>query len=220
MAVKQELVTGRTSDGVELDGIWYESEPSRLGALFIPGRAQNFYTGVVRWLAPFLAERGIPSLALNTRDHDHAEVDGIPAGGLDLEAGLEILASRGCTRYLLAGISYGSNKAALYLPHAAIQPAAVLLGPVGGIKSYLPDLWGQVLASVGNLAAPLLVLQAGADEYIPEPEVAGHELISAAARCHSSRLDIVAGANHGFVAHKEEVRRIVGDWLGASLAMH
>ncbi len=215
--MKQELITVRTSDGVNLDGCWYQGTSSGLGALLIPGRAQNFYTSVVRWLAPFLAEQGIPSLALNMRDHDHAEIDGIPESGLDLEAGLAFLASRGCDRYLLAGISYGSNKAALFLRQASSQPAAVLLGPVGGIKSYRPDLWGQVVDCLRGMTAPLLVLQAGADEYISEPEPAGREMVAAAVASRSTRMAVVAGANHGFSEHKEEVKTIVSDWLKTSL---
>lgn len=207
-----DLITVRTSDGVALDGAWYPATGVEIAALLIPGRAQNFYTSVVRWLAPMLAKHGIPALALNTRDHDHAEIDGIPAGSRDIAAGLDFLAARGYPRYLLAGISYGSNKAALFAPQAGPELAALLLGPVGGIKSYRADVWAQALDGLGHVTAPTLILQAGADEHIPQPELAGEEAAAAASGA-DVQLVVIPGADHGFSAHEEEVEEVLTRWL-------
>jgi len=214
-----ELVAVTTVDGVELDGAWYRGAPSQVGALLIPGRAQNFYTSVVRWLAPFLAGRGIPTLSLNTRDHDHSEIDGVPASVQDIEAGLAFLKAQGCTQPLIAGVSYGSNKVALYVAQANQQPLGVILLSVGGIKLYRPELWADVLAGLGCLTAPLLVITAAGDEYMKDTHIPGQEMVAAAARSKSAVMTAVEGANHGFSQHKEEVKRIVGKWLEEEIGL-
>jgi pimeloyl-ACP methyl ester carboxylesterase len=210
-----ELVTVKTQDEVYLDAAWYPNPDTRLGVILIHGKGQNFYTSVARWLAPYLSTMGFSSLALNMRDHDHSEIDGLSGAVQDIDAGVRFLVQQGIKKYLLVGISYGSNKAALYLSEEINQDR--LLGLIflsaGGIKTYLPDLWTDVLHKLHKSRFPILVIQAGADEHVPNPKEAGEEIIDSAGNSDKAQMVLIQGANHGFVNHQEEVYGEIKNWL-------
>ncbi len=138
-----EIITTTTEDNINLDGAWYSNAEGKTAVLLVHGRGQNFYTSVVRWLAPHLQNNGFACLALNMRDHDHSEINGIPDAVTDIAAGVNFLAQAGYSKILLVGVSYGSNKTALFLEKqtADIEIVGLVLLSAGGIKSYVPDLW-------------------------------------------------------------------------------
>lgn len=210
-----ELVTVNTKDGIKLDAAWYPTSGSKIGVLLVHGKAQNFYTSIVRWLAPYFSRIGFSSLALNMRDHDHAEIDGIPDAVRDIEGGVNYLMDQGIEKILLVGASYGSNKVVLYLPEAKKSDwlLGLILLSVGGIKSYLPDLWKEVVKITQSSTFPLLVIQAGADEHVHLPREAGEELISASATQAQAHFTIIDGANHGFSNNQEDVYKEINNWL-------
>lgn len=210
-----DLVTINTKDGLFLDAAWYPSSGSTMGAILVHGRAQNFYTSVVRWLAPYLSKVGFSSLALNMRDHDHNEIDGIPGAVHDIEAGVNFLKDQGIQKFLLVGVSYGSNKAVLYLSEVGNQDRllGLVLLSTGGIRTNLPELWIEVIQKLQNSRFPLLVIQAGADEHVSQPKEAGEELIKASANSTKTHLVVIDGANHSFSNHQEEIYEEINNWL-------
>jgi pimeloyl-ACP methyl ester carboxylesterase len=210
-----ELVTLNTKDGIELDAAWYPTSGSKTGVLLVHGKAQNFYTSIVRWLGPFFYRKGFSSLALNMRDHDHGEIDGIPGAVHDIRSGVNFLIGQGIEKILLVGASYGSNKVVLYLPEAkkTERLLGLILLSAGGIKSYLPNLWKEVVEIIQTSPFPLLVIQAGADEHVPLPREAGEELINASANPAKAHFTIIDGANHGFSNNQEDVYKEINNWL-------
>jgi pimeloyl-ACP methyl ester carboxylesterase len=210
------IITVETLDGVLLDGAWYPSPETDQGALLIHGRAQNFYSSVVGWLTPHLADLGFSALSLNMRDHDHAEIDGITNSNFDVRAGIDFLNRNGSRAILLVGISYGSNKASLFIQETSkynVILSGLILMSVGGVKSYQPQVWADVLQSIRFLTDPLLVLQAKTDEYITNPESRGQEMLMAASRSREKRLVVIDKADHGFSRHREEVIGQINSWL-------
>jgi len=210
-----ELVTLKTDDGVLLDGAYYSSKNTDLGVLLVHGRGQNFYTGIVRWLAPHFSEQGTSSLALNMRDHDSNEVDEIHKSKFDIDAGVQFLLSQGCKQIILVGASYGSNKVALYVSLSLTKGDlyGVVLLSVGGVREYIPDLWAHVLDSLSKLETPILVIQGEKDEYISKPEESAREVLCACKLNAKSMLNLVPGADHGFTNQKKEVTKIIDTWL-------
>lgn len=210
-----ELATLNTSDGLFLDAAWYPNIESSVGVILLHGKGQNFYTSVVRWLAPYLSTIGFSSLALNMRDHDHREIEGIELANNDINAGVNFLKDKGINKFLLIGVSYGSNKAALYPSekHTNYLMMGLILLSVGGSRTDFPDLWKRVVKNLEGVTVPLLVIQAGADEFVSQPREAGLELIEAPNNSPLNHLVVIDGANHGFTNHKEEVCIEICKWL-------
>jgi len=209
-----ELVSFKTRDNLLLDGAWYPAN-IKIGVLLMHGKGQNFYTSIVRWLAPFLNQLGFSCLSMNTRDHDHGEIDGIKQADFDIRAGINYLLSKNIEYVVVVGVSHGSNKVILsqYLIEIHKKILGVILLPVGGVKFHYPDIWENVLSSAKALYAPMLIIQAGDDEFIPHSKEIGGELIDASVNCQNKELFVIKGANHGFSNHKEVVLEIIKDWL-------
>jgi pimeloyl-ACP methyl ester carboxylesterase len=210
-----ELVTVKTIDGVYLDAAWYPSNDSRIGVILVHGKAQNFYTSIVRWLGPYFLKQGFSSLALNMRDHDHSEVDGISGAVHDIEAGVTFLKEQDIEKFFLVGASYGSNKIVLYLPNVENpdQLLGLILLSAGGIRTYNPDLWKEVAGILHKNNFPLLIIQAEADEHVSSPQEAGEELINMTAHPIKAHLAVIEGADHGFSNHQEDVYKEINNWL-------
>jgi pimeloyl-ACP methyl ester carboxylesterase len=146
-----ELMTFKTSDGVDLDALLYrpDGDTGDLAALLVHGKTMNFYTGPGRILPSYLAEMGVPSLAMNRRGHDLGSIrNGRGAYGgswetfgdsqLDIAAGLAELRRRGYRRLVLMGHSFGGIAAATYAgDHPEEIVALGLLSAGSGGPEYL-----------------------------------------------------------------------------------
>ena len=210
-----ELVTVNTSDGIFLDAAWYPNNESNVGVILLHGKGQNFYTSVVRWLAPYLSTIGFSSIAINLRDHDHRETEGIELANKDINAGVNFLKDKGIDKIFLIGVSFGSNKAALYPSEKFTNDLikGLILLSAGGSRTDLPDLWRRVVKNLEGVTLPLFVIQAGSDEFVSQPREAGLELIEASNNSPLNHLVVIDGANHGFTNHKEEVSIEICNWL-------
>lgn len=210
-----ELVTFETSDGLSLDGAWYPGAEKNYAAIILHGKGQNFYSAVGRWLAPYLSTLGISSLAMNMRDHDHRELSSVEFADNDITAAVDFLHEKGIDQFLLIANSYGSNKAALYLSdeRARERMIGLVLLSAGGSKTDSPDLWKKVLENLREIVVPLLVIQAGADEFVGQPRETGLELIHAPTLSAKNSLVVVDGANHSFSNRKEVVCSEIKKWL-------
>lgn len=115
--VATELVQVTTADGVRLDGaLWRPTggHQTRPALLLVHGYAGNFYTG---WpgLARGLAQKGHLTLALNMRDHDLTPQTSLfEDNRADIEAGANLLMSRGAASVVLVGQSLGTNRVLFY----------------------------------------------------------------------------------------------------------
>lgn len=210
-----ELVTFETSDGLSLDGAWYPNNERNFGAIILHGKGQNFYSAIGRWLAPYLSTLGISSLAMNMRDHDHRELSDVEFADNDITAAVDYLREKGIEKFLLVANSYGSNKAVLYLSNEHIKDRMIglVLLSAGGSKTDSPDLWKKVLENLRGITVPLLVIQAGADEFVGQPREAGMELIHASLASSQNSLIVIDGANHSFSNRKEAVCNEFKKWL-------
>lgn len=129
--MKCDLVRTETSDGVRLDGAWFEPTPanSRPTAIDVAvgfhGVAGNFYSSnLFENLTPAILDWGIPLLMVNTRGHDAvhysyarrtrrmigAAFEIVNDCRYDVAAWVEWLTRQGYKRILLAGHSLGAIK--------------------------------------------------------------------------------------------------------------
>jgi len=139
--VVTELVEARTTDGIRLEGaLWLPVTPDwrRPALLLVHGYAGNFYES---WpsLARRLAAHGFPALALNMRDHDRTpQVSRFEDNGLDIEAGIRLLAERGAAHIVLVGQSLGTNRVLFYLAETQDPRVRdlILMAPPGNLLEW------------------------------------------------------------------------------------
>jgi len=169
--VKTELVSVFTPDGVRLDGALYTPEKvpikPRAGILFIHGYAGNFYTSVQAFLPKAMAERGYPSLAINTRDHDKGPKTSLfEENKLDIRAGIEFLRNQGYSSLVLVGHSMGVNRVLFY--QAEIQDpqvkALILLAGPGNLFEWNVRVFGRQKAETDLKKAMRLVDEGKGDK--------------------------------------------------------
>ncbi len=97
------------------------------------------------------------------------------------------------------------------------------LGPLGKAlysADHLVSLRGPQTKSdpyrnIAQLGMPVLAVSAGADRLV-DPEV-GRRLKAAAAKSPRADLVEIAGADHGFSGHRDELAAVVEKWLGEVL---
>ncbi|HZU04679.1 MAG TPA: alpha/beta fold hydrolase [Chloroflexota bacterium] len=135
-----ELVFFASDDGTPLQGALYlpRGAAQPVAVIVLHGTEGNFYSSVPGFLAPGLAARGYPTLALNRRDHDDGFARSDFEGGLrDVRAAVDFLAARGYPRVVLAGHSLGSTFASAYVPQTgdARVVALVLLGALADLPA-------------------------------------------------------------------------------------
>ncbi|MBI5167531.1 MAG: alpha/beta fold hydrolase [candidate division NC10 bacterium] len=165
--VKTELVSIFTSDGVRLDGAFYTPEKApikpRVGILFIHGYAGNFYTSVQAFLPKAMAERGYPSLAINTRDHDKGPKTSLfEQSRLDIEVMVKFLRDKGYSEVVLVGHSMGTNRVLFYQAEAQdpyVKAVVWLAGP-GNLFEWNARVFGRAKAEA-DLKEAIHLLEIG-----------------------------------------------------------
>lgn len=218
--VLTDLVTVTTADGVELDGALYTAQgvPRPLArVLMVHGLTWNFYRGPSRWLPALLAQAGYECLSMNMRDHDLQHPKDFELAHHDLRAGIDYLGARRGGPVVLLAHGYGCNKAVCYPAFSGDQRLRhYILTTLGGVKSYRPDLWAEVLRLAPQMNGAVLVVQGAADPNIQIRERT-HELAAAAS---NTRVTVVMldGGNHYFDGRHAELGRAVTDWLSHALA--
>ncbi|MBI2971051.1 MAG: DUF1749 domain-containing protein [Candidatus Aenigmarchaeota archaeon] len=169
-----EIVKFSTKDGIELQGVLADAK-STVGLLHVHGLAGNFYeNSFLDTLADAAAGNRITFLSMNTRGHDYVNdlvrFDGkkhkiINIGGalerfedclLDIQAGISVLKSRGCTNIVLQGHSSGCQKIAYY--HLETKDPSVtgmvLLAPADDmtiVRNMLGNKFGAAMKKMKKL---------------------------------------------------------------------
>jgi alpha-beta hydrolase superfamily lysophospholipase len=213
--VLTELVTVTTADGVDLDGALYAAPGgtrpwARL--LVVHGLTWNFYRGPSRWLPPLLAEAGCECLAINMRDHDLPEPKDFELSHHDLRAGIDFLWPRPGGPVVALGHGYGCNKLVCYPALSGDRRVRhYVLTTLGGVKTYRPDLWAQVLRLAPGLDGDVLIVQGAADRNIQARERAD-ELLAAAAQARIE-VSMLEGADHYFDGCHTQLAQVVARWL-------
>ena len=177
-----QLVTLRTTDGWDLDGLLYPAG-SAAGAdtvlLHVHGKGATMLDIHARWLPDMLP--GVAHFALNMRCHSLAyntDRQDVPvAGGMyesladgeaDLRAAVELLRAEGFTKIVMSGHSSGGYYVGVYTPDGDDVVGRILLSPLTDNKVAL----GWWYPGEGELAAVLdrarhLVDVGRPDELIP-----------------------------------------------------
>jgi predicted alpha/beta hydrolase len=209
-----EIVDLATGDGVVLDGARYRpiNGNTRGGRAFllVHGMRWNFYRGPSRWLGPLLAARGYDCLALNLRDHDSAQPQGLDAAHFDLAAGIDALSDE-CTEIVPLAHGYGGTKVMSYRNDSGdARVRRHVLVTLGAVARNHPPLWHEALRRAAAMQGRALVVQGAIDTLIDARPRAG-ELGAAAPSC---ALDVVLleGANHYFDERHAELVGVVSDW--------
>jgi pimeloyl-ACP methyl ester carboxylesterase len=153
--VRTELISIPT-DGVPLDGLWYEPAPDAGGGTargavqLFHGNTMNFYTGAPRFLPPALVPLGFACLAYNRRGHDILGIrDSRAAHGAAFQTIAEsvadnvfaraFIAGRGHAAPIVAGHSNGGMLAVRHVADHPDTPALVLLSAHKGGTGLIPD---------------------------------------------------------------------------------
>jgi hypothetical protein len=209
-----ELISVQTGDGVELDGVHYRPAQgnSREGRAFllVHGMRWNFYRGPSRWIAPMLAERGNDCLALNLRDHDSTEPQGLKDAFRDLRAGVDRLLREGAEVIPFAH-GYGCTKVMAYAAHSAdTRIRRHVLTTLGAVRRGHPAIWRGALEAAHAMQGRTLVVQ-GAIDHLIDARPSADDLAAAAP---GSTLDLVLleGANHYFDDRHRELIECVVEW--------
>lgn len=142
--MRTELVSIPT-DTVPLDGALHRPETGEVrgGVLLMHGNTMNFYTGMPRFLPPYLTRRGYVCLAFNRRGHDILGIrgSGAPEGGAfqtSAEAAADnayaagFLADRTFADPIVMGHSLGGLMAAEYAAKHPETRALVLFSAISG----------------------------------------------------------------------------------------
>jgi predicted alpha/beta hydrolase len=210
-----ELVTVKTADGVELDGALYAAGvPARPRArvLMVHGLTWNFYRGPSRWLPGLLAAAGFECLSINMRDHDLPQPKDFELSYHDLRAGLDYLRERNGTPVIALAHGYACNKLACYPAHSGDRRLRhYVLTTLGGVQSYRPDLWAEVLRLAPEMEGEVLIVQGAGDPNIQVHDRA-EEVRSAASRARVTVV-MLEGGDHYFDGRHAELARVVAGWM-------
>lgn len=126
--IRTELITLRTSDGVELAAAVYTPPVApRAAVVSVHGYAGSFYSGVQAHFPRALARSGYLVVVPNMRDHDRGpKTARFEESALDIAAAVDEAASRGPGPVILHGQSMGTNRVCYYLAERA-DPRVVAL---------------------------------------------------------------------------------------------
>jgi pimeloyl-ACP methyl ester carboxylesterase len=171
--VRTELVSVMTPDRVRLAGALHRPVSAAAGApgvLVVHGFGGNFYEGVNAFLPQGLAERGVPVLALNMRDHDNPPRRGrFEDNRTDVEAGVSILARHAPHGIVVIGHSLGTNRVLYY--HAEAQDprvrGLVLVAGPGNAFEWNAALFGRERALAQVMEARRLIDGGKPGEWMP-----------------------------------------------------
>lgn len=209
-----ELVSASTADGQELDGARYRPRGGNTrngrGFLLVHGMRWNFYRGPSRWLGPLLAMRGYDCLALNLRDHDSAEPQGLDDAFHDLRAGIDLL-MRECREVVPLAHGYGCTKVMAYAAQSGdARVRRHVLTTLGAVQRNHPPLWIKALELSRSMTGCTLVVQGEIDRLIEARPRA--EELGRSAPGTDLELVLLEGANHYFDGRHEALVDCIADW--------
>lgn len=138
--VHTELVAIDAGDGLILDGAaWLpKAGAAETGIALFPGTGSEFYQPWNTYAGPRLAAAGYPTIALNRRDHGgFTGFHRMDASAMDHRHAVDYLIERGVRRVILAGHSYGTLTAPLYVKNTDDQRVAglILYAPLGDMRA-------------------------------------------------------------------------------------
>lgn len=195
----EQLVYVRTADDVVEAGVLFTSprQPSKpLAIIWVHGWGANFYTPSYVGIGRALAERGFPTISVNTRMHDLANVEKytlsgkrVRGGGYwgvtsedarDIRSWIDYAEQLGYSRVILVGHSAGWSSVARYQADSQDhRVAGLVFGSPGVGYSSKPDD-PQVLTQANKLVA-----EGHGDDLIRLPHRSSPSYVSAA-----TQLDI------------------------------
>lgn len=200
---------------MELDGALYAAQDvtrPRARVLMVHGLTWNFYRGPSRWLPTLLSQSGYDCLSMNMRDHDLQHPKDFELAHHDLRACVDYLWPRPGGPVVLLGHGYGCNKLVCYPGVSGDSRSRhYILTTLGGVKSYRPDLWAEVLRLAPKMDGRVLIVQGAVDPNVQIRERAD-ELSSAAANAQVE-VAMLEGGNHYFDGRHAELGRTLTDWL-------
>jgi pimeloyl-ACP methyl ester carboxylesterase len=173
-----EFVRFYTSDGIELQGLYYEpTNLSNSGVIHIHGLAGNFYENhFIDKLAKYYTEIGYSFLTFNNRGHDYisdllqiksGDFNTVQGGGAyenfnkcieDIDAGLKFFNEKQINKIILQGHSSGTNKIAFY--HYKKRPSqiigTILISPIDDKGILLDDIGRAKFEELFTLAKGMI----------------------------------------------------------------
>ena len=160
--VRTELLAIDAGGGIILNGAaWLpEAGAGDVGIALFPGTGAEFYQPWFDFAGPLLAAAGYPTVALNRRDHGaFFGYHKMAPAAIDHRHAVDFLWAAGARRVVLAGHSYGTLTAPLYVRNTndARVAALILYAPLG-------DMRAATVAIVGG--------QANYDRMVAEAEAA------------------------------------------------
>lgn len=189
-----------TSRG-EIEGIFHPVEGGTAAAICVGG-AMGGLDGpadkVYARLPALLAPAGVTVLRLTYRQPNQFE-----ECVLDVLAGCSFLRGIGAVNAVLVGHSFGA---------AVVIKAGQIADLVCGVVSLSPQLYGT--RQVHELRKPLLLAHGMADSILSHE---ASEDIYARAR-EPKRIVLFAGAGHSLTQAKDEVDRLLAEWIPAALS--
>lgn len=148
--IRTELISLRTSDGVELAAAVYTPPAApRAAVVSVHGYAGNFYSGVQAHLPRALARSGYLVVVPNMRDHDRGpKTTRFEASALDIAVAVDEAARRSRGPVILHGQSMGTNRVCYYLAERADPriAALILTSPPGDLFEWNARVFGREAA--------------------------------------------------------------------------
>lgn len=183
----------------------YHEVPGATAAVLAVGGTDGGLDGPADALYPDLgadlAARGISTLRLDFRLRTAPGL--VPEGVFDVQAGLAFLRSEGSARVGLVGHSFGG---------AVVIDAGAQAAEVVTVATLASQTAGT--HRVAELAPRALLLIHGLDDIRLSPDCS--RLLYQRAG-EPKRLELLAGARHSLRQNREEVRRLLLEWLEATL---
>jgi len=161
--------------------------------------------GVVESIVQVYRSHGYSTLRFNFRGAGMSQgrYDDGRGEQADVRSAIQFLASHGKTRIDLAGYSFGAWVNALAMPPPS---------PVNGLILVSPPVAFLDFSSVGFLA-PLKLVVAGSQDQFAPPERIRALLPTWNPK---ARFEVIAGADHFYWGHTEELETILTGYLGGA----
>jgi len=205
------------ADGREFLGIYAAGDEAGIGVLILHGR--GFHPDWADTVAPLrvgLAERGYSTLALQmpVLEKDAKYYDYLPIfsyAHARIESGIEYLRDRGHSRIVLVAHSCGVHMAMDWIEAAGDGSIDAFAGLGMGATDFRQPMRRPF--PLASMRLPVLDLY-GSNEYPAVIRMAPERWRAIAAAGNSrSRQQVLAGADHYFHNHDEQLVAAVADWL-------
>lgn len=180
-AIRPEIVSVRTDDGLRLTGaLWTpEENTSQTAIALFPGTGGEFYDPLFVALGQQLAAAGYTTLAMNRRDHGgNFGFYPLHDSAMDLRLGIDLLMDRGAKQVVLGGHSYGTVTAPYYIAETndARVPGLLLLAILGDMRRGSMLILGneERYNAVVDEAREMVAAGKGGEAFIIPPMVPGY----------------------------------------------